>query len=102
MKLKDIHKHGIVAQGKSELIKYLKGKSLTRAEAIKAKCYECNCGYTDGKNDCGIIACPLYGYMPYNPNKDKPKITLTEEPREVKRQQMKRMRTPYKHRETHD
>lgn len=92
MKLEDVQKYGAMAQGKMEYMKFLKGKTLTRAQAIKAKCYECNNGYADGKEDCRINNCPLYGYMPYNPNQDKPVITLTDEQIEKRREQLKRMR----------
>jgi len=43
----------------------LKGNKITRDEAIKAKCYECNGAYADGTGDCNIESCPLHLYMPY-------------------------------------
>lgn len=56
---------GITAKGRGELIAHLEGRKLTRGQAIKAKCYECAGGFTDGKGDCNIPACPLYGFMAY-------------------------------------
>lgn len=57
--------NAILAQGRNELRKHLDGKRLTRHAAIKAKCYDCMGGFTDGKQDCRIPACPLYPWMPY-------------------------------------
>lgn len=56
---------GIRAQGAKELKRYLSGGKLTQRQMILGKCYECMCGYADGKADCGIKACPLYPLMPY-------------------------------------
>ena len=41
-------------RGKASLIKRLKGKQLTRQEAIEAKCYECSGGWPDGITKCSI------------------------------------------------
>ncbi len=61
---------GITAQGSKELKRYREtGKKLTRAHAMKAKCYECQGGYADGKQDCKVTSCPLYPYMPYREKK---------------------------------
>lgn len=60
-----IEKDGMSARGKSEMVKYLNGKELTRGQAIKAKCYDCSGYYGDGKIDCKVTTCPLYQYMPY-------------------------------------
>jgi hypothetical protein len=49
--------------GKSQLLKHLDGKRLTRSEAIKAKCYDC-----DGMGDsgsCDLASCSLFPYSPY-------------------------------------
>ncbi len=55
----------ISAKGRAELIKYRDGKKLSYKQSALAKCYEC-CGfYADGKLDCLIPDCPLYGCMPY-------------------------------------
>jgi len=50
------------------LRKYLNGVTLTRGQAIRAKCSECMCYYEDGGMDCRNNQCPLY---PYRPFKDK-------------------------------
>jgi len=60
-----ITEYGVMAKGKAELIKHENGVKLTYRQMVLAKCYECCAGYTDGKVDCGINGCPLYGKMPY-------------------------------------
>lgn len=65
---------GKKAQGGKELKNYLSGKVLTARQTILAKCYECCCGYIDGKNDCKVETCPNYFYFPYReikPDKQK-------------------------------
>lgn len=52
-------------KGKNELLKHLDSQSLTRAQAIVAKCYDCCQGYTDKAADCKTFHCPLYPYMPF-------------------------------------
>ena len=59
--------------GKTDLINHLKGIRITRQQAIRAKCFDC-----DGMGDsgsCELINCPLYPYSPYQSistiNKDK-------------------------------
>lgn len=49
--------------GKSQYIKYLKGKRLTRSASIKAKCYECDGMGESGK--CDMDDCSLFPYSPY-------------------------------------
>ena len=61
----EIIKHGLMARGKRELTNHLNGKKLTWKQACLAKCYECCAGYTDGKVDCGVKDCPIYGMMPF-------------------------------------
>lgn len=51
--------------GRKELTAYLEGKTLTRNQAIKAKCFECMNGYDDGAIDCLIKTCSLYPFMAY-------------------------------------
>lgn len=56
-------KSGPRRKGKKELVKYLEGGKISRAQAVKAKCYDC-----DGMGElgeCDIEACPLYFYSPY-------------------------------------
>lgn len=52
-------------QGSTEYKKHLAGEKLTRNQSIRAKCYECEGGYLDGKQVCNIPECPLYPYNPY-------------------------------------
>jgi hypothetical protein len=41
----------------------------TRSEAINHKCHDCCGEYYDGKDDCEIVSCPLYSFMPYRTRK---------------------------------
>ena len=66
MKCTSASKFGIRAKGRKELIKADRGESLTRGEAILAKCNECTGGYDDGRYDCLVSTCPLHRYMPYS------------------------------------
>jgi len=52
-------------QGRKELIRHLKGESLTMKQSIKAKCYDCMGFMADGGNDCEVPECSLYPFMPY-------------------------------------
>lgn len=63
--MNELIRPGILAKGRSELLKYLKGQRLKASEAIRAKCYDCTGGYKDGKFDCGVQNCSLYLFMPY-------------------------------------
>jgi len=54
---------GKMRKGKGSLLKYLKGKRLTRQQSIDAKCYDCN-GMGD-QDECDIVECGLYPYSPY-------------------------------------
>lgn len=56
---------GKACPGKVVMVKHLKGAAISRAGAIKAKCYDCCAGYADGKKDCKVRSCPLYPFMPY-------------------------------------
>jgi len=60
-----VSEFGIRAKGRKELSKSERGESLTRKEAILAKCYECMGGHEDGRFNCLVSTCPLYQYMPY-------------------------------------
>ena len=64
-KAPQILKFGILAKGKKELTRYLRGEKITCKEAVLAKCYDCMYGYTDGKVDCQVRSCPNYHFMPY-------------------------------------
>ncbi len=63
---------GITAKGRKELLAYREGRKLTRAQAIRAKCYDCMGGYDGGKRDCEIPRCPLYQFMPYKTDSNVP------------------------------
>jgi len=41
------------------------GSKLTRGQGIRAKCADCMNAFIDGRQDCGIKACPLYPWRPY-------------------------------------
>jgi hypothetical protein len=78
-KIKDIETFGRDAKGKKDLIRYLNGERLTPKQAILAKCYDCLGGYCDGKDDCKVPDCSLYGFMPYRENQGtRPKRVRTE------------------------
>ena len=64
-------KKGKKRQGRKHLIGHLEGKQLTPRQAIHAKCYDCTGFYDDGARDCASTTCPLWQYMPYNPNRVK-------------------------------
>lgn len=64
-------RNGIQKRGRKELIAHLEGKHITKQQAILAKCYDCTGFYADRDRDCHCSTCPLYPYMPYNPNKYK-------------------------------
>ena len=64
-----IPKNAVVAIGKKELEAHLRGEKLTPLQALNAKCYECMCGYLDGKRDCECPSCPNYSRMPYRGKK---------------------------------
>jgi hypothetical protein len=76
--LRDIEEIGKLAQGKNELIKYLKGGKLSALQAIKAYCYWCNGYCSDGKEICEEQSCALWPHNPYTP---KGKRVLTEKQR---------------------
>ncbi len=53
------------ARGKREFEKFKKGEKLTYKQSVLAKCFECMCGYADGKVDCEVESCPLHPLMPF-------------------------------------
>jgi hypothetical protein len=69
-RIREIEKYGMKARGRKELIQHLQGKRLQRGQAITAKCYDCMGCFSDGKVDCLIPMCPLYGFMPYKDEKE--------------------------------
>jgi len=73
----DVEKYGKRAVGRSEFCSYLKGETVTRGQAIRAKCYECMGFYVDGLTNCQIERCPLYPFMPYR-HDEKTDRSLTD------------------------
>lgn len=51
--------------GREQLKTYLSGKIIGKADALRAKCFDCSGHYVDGRKDCEVEWCPLYPYMPY-------------------------------------
>ena len=52
-------------KGQNEFKKFEKGLKLTRGQAIKAHCYQCN-GFDESQCDCKCKdSCPLYQYHPH-------------------------------------
>lgn len=75
----DIGKRGAHAYGRNEYIKILKGLYVSPAKTIQAMCYSCCAYYEDEKADCGVLTCPLYGWMPYGKGKDERQKRTTSE-----------------------
>jgi hypothetical protein len=69
--LKEFEVMGKKAQGQRQLRSHLEGKRLSCKQAILAKCYECTCGYVDGRIDCQVPKCPLYAFMPFGSARKK-------------------------------
>lgn len=69
-RISDIERYGLKAKGRTELVRHLQGRQISRGQAILAKCYDCMGYYADGKCDCSIPSCPLYGYMVYRGGTD--------------------------------
>jgi hypothetical protein len=76
--LQDISSYGKSAQGRKEYVAYLKGGRLNLRQAILAHCYSCTNLYADGKEDCQMLHCPLYPFMPYGEGAVKVKRERTE------------------------
>jgi len=67
----EIQKYGKSAKGRKELLRHLDGGKLTLRQAVAAQCYSCTGFYADGKEDCGLLSCPLYPFMPYRKTERK-------------------------------
>ena len=67
---KSVVENGKRIKGQTFLVRHLDGETLTRNQAIMAKCYDCMGFYTDGPQDCGITTCPLYRFMPFRGEPD--------------------------------
>jgi hypothetical protein len=57
--------------GSSMMAAHMAGKDLSPGQAIKAKCADCMGNYADGRISCETPECPLWPFMPYNPNKKR-------------------------------
>ena len=55
--------------GKKDLINYLSGKRLTRSQAIKAHCFDCDGMGETGK--CDIDTCSLFPYSQFKGKRGK-------------------------------
>jgi hypothetical protein len=86
----DMAKAGKDSAGKREMIMHLESRELTLAQAVRAKCYDCCCGYVDGKVDCGSFTCSLHPFMAYNKNarKSKKGSAYTDEQKAAARERM--------------
>jgi len=51
-------------RGAKEFNWFKSGKKLTRGQAMRAKCYECN-GGVESRADCLVDTCPMYQYRLY-------------------------------------
>jgi len=60
-------KAGLQRAGRKELIKHLEGGKITRMQAMKAKCYDCNGMGESG--ECDIEGCPLLPFSPFRSRK---------------------------------
>ena len=56
-------KSGNRKAGQAFLIKHLEGKRLTKQQAIRAKCYDCDGMGESG--ECDLRECPLYPYSSF-------------------------------------
>ena len=79
----DTASHGKKASGRQEWLKYLNGGTLTIAQAVKAKCFDCMGGYRDRKEVCTVESCALFPFMAYNPKRQKRVSTMSDEQRQA-------------------
>lgn len=68
MKIEAIKK-SMPLSARKHLLAHMEGRRITVRQAVAAKCFECMNGFIDGRQDCAIPDCPLYPWMPFNPNK---------------------------------
>ena len=61
-------KSGPKRRGKTEYIRYLEGGKITRSQAVRAKCFDCN-GMGES-NECSIETCALLPFSPYREKKE--------------------------------
>jgi len=75
-----IEEHGLEARGKKSLLKHLDGDKLGRKDAMEAACYSCMGYFIDGRADCCIKNCPMYGYRPFKDRPESKKLDFTTLP----------------------
>lgn len=84
---------GIKAKGRKELFKHLNHETNTMKQAIAGKCYDCMGYYADGTGDCQNKQCSLYPFMPYNPNRTKRVVNMTDERKKELSERLRKMRS---------
>gem|GEM_PF-1366578 len=89
---KDVLTYGKRARGRKEILSYFRGDPPSPLRAIYAKCFDCMGFYADGVTSCEIATCPLFPFMPFNPNRTRKKRSLSPEARERSRERMKAVR----------
>ncbi|GFE57738.1 hypothetical protein AOG1_16180 [Geobacter sp. AOG1] len=62
--IKNVEKNWPKKKGKADYIHHLRGKRLTQAAAIRAKCYECVQG--EDTQPCTVATCALAQYCQWN------------------------------------
>ena len=89
-KIRWVQKWGNHRRGRKELLSYLRANPITRAEAIRAHCYEC-LGY-GSEDKCVDNRCALYHFSQFAPIADRVKTkTMSEENKLKARERMVRM-----------
>ena len=83
-RIKDVE-GATLAKGKAEYLKWLKGKHISRKEAMDANCYVCMGYYSDGRGPCSVELCPCRDYMVYNPERIKRYVSEEQKKASVER-----------------
>lgn len=86
---KDVLTYGKRARGRKEILNHFRGEDLSPLRAIYAKCFDCMGYYADGVTSCDIATCPLFPFMPFNPNRTRKKRNVSPEARERARERLK-------------
>ncbi len=63
--IRDINKIGHSGAGRTAYLKYLKGGNISRPDACKSYCYQCQGFCADPNASCDLILCPLWPWSPY-------------------------------------
>lgn len=88
-----INKHGGNFQGRKEILAHLNGETMSARQAIKAKCYDCMGYFEDGRQDCKIVTCPIYPWMPYREGGVRKRI-ISDEQKKAAVQSLKKAAIP--------